>query len=90
MPILSVLGNDQPILYCITRGEGAGGGTRVTVTVGVRVSPTADFGGEQCWMRFCWSTSAANNCPEDTYAVLAKEARCQQLENYSKDFGDVG
>jgi hypothetical protein len=30
----------------------------------------------------------ANECLENTYALLAKEAPCQQLEDYGEEFGD--
>lgn len=30
----------------------------------------------------------ANDCLENTYAILAKEAPCQQLEDYGEEFGD--
>jgi hypothetical protein len=32
--------------------------------------------------------SVANECLESTYAILAKEAPCQQAEDYGEDFGD--
>ncbi|KAL9183593.1 hypothetical protein ACHAXT_004449 [Thalassiosira profunda] len=32
--------------------------------------------------------SVANDCLENTYALLAKEAPCQQLEDYGEEFGD--
>ncbi|KAK1736613.1 importin [Skeletonema marinoi] len=32
--------------------------------------------------------SVANECLENTYALLAKEAPCQQLEDYGEEFGD--
>jgi len=32
--------------------------------------------------------SVANDCLENTYSLLAKEAPCQQLEDYGEDFGD--
>lgn len=30
----------------------------------------------------------ANDCLENTYSILAKEAPCQQLEDYGEEFGD--
>lgn len=33
-------------------------------------------------------SSVANDCLENTYALLAKEAPCQQLEDYGEEFGD--
>ena len=32
--------------------------------------------------------SVANDCLENTYSILAKEAPCQQLEAYGEEFGD--
>eukprot|EP00584_Thalassiosira_punctigera_P023117 CAMPEP_0172554952 /NCGR_PEP_ID=MMETSP1067-20121228/57275_1 /TAXON_ID=265564 ORGANISM="Thalassiosira punctigera, Strain Tpunct2005C2" /NCGR_SAMPLE_ID=MMETSP1067 /ASSEMBLY_ACC=CAM_ASM_000444 /LENGTH=1075 /DNA_ID=CAMNT_0013343439 /DNA_START=121 /DNA_END=3348 /DNA_ORIENTATION=- len=32
--------------------------------------------------------SVANDCLENTYALLAKEAPCQQIEDYGEEFGD--
>lgn len=32
--------------------------------------------------------SVANDCLENAYAILAKEAPCQQLDAYGEDFGD--
>ena len=32
--------------------------------------------------------TVANDCLETTYAILAKEAPCQQTDDYGEDFGD--